>query len=129
MYGTFEEGDPGMALVFGGLVAIAVEGVGSVVETFICPGGDAARGKETRGCVWEMEVWKTGIEGAFGRDVPADSDVVETAEGEIRLPFETLDVGAEERSSVARGRYPKGGLYDLETGLYADGWITVEGEA
>lgn len=126
MYDAFEEGNPGMALVFGGLVSVAVEGVGGVVETCVCPGGDAARRKER---VWKMEVWEPGVEGAFRRYVPAECDVVETAEGEIGLPFETLDVGAEEGGVVARGCYPEGGLHDVEAGRDNDGVVGVEGEA
>ena len=56
-------------------------------ETRIYPAGDAARGEETRG-VGEKEEGETGVDCAFGGDIPAESDVVDTAEGEIRLPPE-----------------------------------------
>ena len=115
-----------MALVLGGLVPVAVEGAGGVAEACVRPGGDAARGEE-RG-VGEMEVGETGVEGALGGDVPAEGDVVESAEGEIGLPLETLDVGAEEGGG-ARGRYGEGGLHDLEAGRGSDGGQCVQREA
>lgn len=125
VHDAFEEGDPGMALVLGALVAVAVEGVGGVVEARVCPGGDAARGEETVG---EVEVGEPGVEGALGGDVPAEGDVAEAAEGEIGLPLETLDVGAEE-GGVARGCYGEGGQHDGDAGRGGDGGQSVEGEA
>ena len=76
-----------------------------------------------------MEDGETGVESAFGGYVPADCDVVETAEGEICLPLETLDVGAEEGDGVARGCYPEGGLDEGKAGGYRGGRVCVEGEA
>lgn len=128
VHDAFEEGDPGMTLVLGCLVSVALEGVGWMTETGVGPVGDAARGEETRGRVREMEIRETGVEGALGRYVPAESDAVDATEGEVGLPFETLDVGAEEGGEVARGCYPEGGLYDGETVLDGDGGESVQGE-
>lgn len=125
MHDAFEEGDPGMALLLGELIPVAVERVGGVVEPRVCPGRDAARGEEMVG---EMEVRETCVEGALGGNVPAEGDVGETAEGEIRLPLETLDVGAEE-GGAAGGSNAEGGLYDGEAGRDRDGRQCVQRKA
>lgn len=127
VHDALEKSNPGMALVFGALVSVAVERIGCVSETGVSPGGDAARGERRR--VWEMEVWETGVECAFRGNVPAESDVVDTSEGEIGLPFETLDVGAEADGGVARGCNGEGGQHDVEAGWDGDGGVRVEGEA
>lgn len=100
-----------------------------MVETCVGPVGDGAWGEETWGGVREMEVRERGVESAFGGYVPTDCDVIETAEGEICLPLETLDVGAEEGGGVVRGCYPEGGLHEGEAEGDWDGRVCVQREA
>lgn len=126
MYDALEEGDPGMALVHGALVPVALERVWELLEASVGPIGDAAgREKAGRG-VWEKEIRETGVEGALGGYVPAEGDVVDATESEIRLPLEGLDVGAESGCGGAGGRDAKGGLGDGGRGR--DG-VRVEREA
>lgn len=128
VHDAFEKGDPGMAFVFGGLISVSLEGVGVLLlETGVGPVGDGARGENAGGGVWENENWETGVECALGGYVPAECDVVDAAEGEIGLPLERLDVGAEE--GVAGGCDAEGGEEDGRAWQDWDGRVCVEREA
>lgn len=101
VHGALEQGDPRSALISRPLVSIALEGILLVFSQHVVdPARDhpGAKNLTERG---DIEGGQAAVDGALGVDVPADGELrIDVAEGDVGLPFETLDVGGEE---VRRG--------------------------
>lgn len=121
VHGALEQGDPRSALISRRLVSIALEGILLVFPQHVVdPARDhpGAKNLTERG---DIEGGQAAVDGTLGVDVPAHSELsFDVAEGDVGLPFETLDVGGEEvcggDDDVGRGRG------DPERGRCAADW-------
>lgn len=121
VHGALEESDPRSALISRPLVSIALEGILLVFSQHVVdPARDHPGAKDVsrRG---DIKGGQAAVDGALGVDVPADGELrLDVAEGDVGLPFETLDVGGEE---VRRGDNDVGRRRgDAERGRCAADW-------
>lgn len=121
VHGALEQGDPRSALISRPLVSIALEGILLVFPQHVVdPARDhpGAKNLTERG---DIEGGQAAVDGTLGVDVPADGELrIDVAEGDVGLPFETLDVGGEE---VRRGDNDVGRRRgDPERGRCAADW-------
>lgn len=121
VHGALEQGDPRSALISRRLVSIALEGILLVFSQHVVdPARDhpGAKNLTERG---DIQGGQAAVDGTLGVDVPADGELrIDVAEGDVGLPFDTLDVGGEE---VRRGDNDVGrGRGDPERGRCAADW-------
>ena len=103
VHDALEKGDPSPALVLCGAVPIPLERVLSVYsEDIVDPAWDHPRPEQLARCGVAIAGWRyvqtreTSIDCALWIDIPTNGNVVDVAECDVGLPFETLDVCRQE---------------------------------